>query len=68
VAAQPAGCRALEFRYTGTGSAERLAEIRLRATGAGAPAGALVDAASPVGPQDIQLAGYGYDSNGRLAR
>lgn len=64
--AQPIGCRALEFVYTGTGPAERLQEIRLRAHGAAAPDGGLVTADTQVQGQIIPLARYAYGTNGRL--
>ncbi len=64
---QPAGCRALEFVYSGSGTGERLQEIRLRATGAAPGADGLVTGSSPVQAQTITLAVYSYDANGRLA-
>ncbi|MCF6746685.1 RHS repeat protein, partial [Blastococcus sp. KM273128] len=63
--AQPAGCRALEFLYSGTGTTERLTSVKLWAHGAAAAAGGLVDAGTPVGPQQIVLAEYAY-GGGRL--
>jgi YD repeat-containing protein len=64
---QPAGCRALEFLYAGGGGSERLQQVRLWAHGAAAPAGGLVGGDTPVQPQTITLASYGYDTAGRLA-
>ncbi|RZU32731.1 hypothetical protein [Blastococcus saxobsidens] len=64
--AQPAGCRALEFRYTGTGAGERLAGVTLWAHGAAVPTGGLVDGGTLVAAQQITLAQYGYDTAGRL--
>jgi len=61
-----AGCRALEFVYTGSGVDERLQQVRLWAHGAAASAGGLVTGDTPMGPQTIVLASYTYDANGRL--
>ncbi|WP_346623105.1 DNRLRE domain-containing protein [Blastococcus montanus] len=67
VTTQPAGCRALEFVYTGSGAGERLAEVRLRAHGAAAPDGGLLTADTPVQAHSIVVATYRYDAQGRLA-
>jgi YD repeat-containing protein len=61
-----AGCRALEFSYTGSSSTERLTAIRLWANGAAAPAGGLVTGDTPVTAQTIVLASYGYNGSGQL--
>ncbi|SOC53550.1 RHS repeat-associated core domain-containing protein [Blastococcus aggregatus] len=66
VTPQPAGCRALEFVYTGTGANERLQQIKLWATGAAAGADGLVTGNSPVQAQQVVLAAYSYDGADRL--
>ncbi|MEU2349709.1 RHS repeat-associated core domain-containing protein [Modestobacter sp. NPDC049651] len=65
-AAQPAGCRALEFLYSGTGADERLTSIKLWATGAAATGTGLVTGDTPVAAQQITVATYSY-AGGRLA-
>ncbi|MFP5219875.1 MAG: DNRLRE domain-containing protein [Actinomycetes bacterium] len=63
-----AGCRALEFVYSGTGSGERLQTVYLLARGSAAVGTALVSAATPSAMQRIAIATYEYDANGRLSR
>ncbi|CCH89276.1 protein of unknown function [Modestobacter italicus] len=63
-----AGCRALEFVYTGTGAGERLDSIKLWATGAAATGTGLVTGDTPVQAQQITLASYTYNADGRLTQ
>ncbi len=63
-ATQGKGCRALKFTYTTTGAGSRLTKIQYRAWDPKPGSDGKPSAAAAVSTYDV--AGYGYDSQGRL--